>query len=192
MTAPHIKDLVAADIKLFEAVKAKAAQRLVLEGGHKDARELKPSGRYHKQEAEYAMHKFAYYLCSKCTLPYFGGHRSCEVAADQGEDQAFDPSHMVCGGCSSVGNSNCTKHGAEAIEHKCKFCCSVASWFCWGNTHFCDPCHRKQGTPEAMTKKAKKDLPQCTPATCPLKVAHPPSGEEFVLGCQICRSESFI
>jgi len=192
MAAPHIASIMEPELKLVEAVKAKAVQRLALEGGHKDARELQPGGRYHKREAEYAMHKFAYYMCSKCKAPYFGGHRSCEVAADVGENQAFDPAHMVCGGCSSVGNANCAKHGAEAIEHKCKFCCSVASWFCWGNTHFCDSCHRKQGTPEAMTKKARKDLPQCTPATCPLKVAHPPNGEEFVLGCQVCRSESFV
>ena len=25
---------------------------------------------------------------------------------------------------------------------------SVASWFCWGTTHFCDECHTKQGTPK--------------------------------------------
>ena len=40
--------------------------------------------------------------------------------------------------------NSCPKHGTEAIEWKCKFCCSVASWFCWGTTHFCDDCHRKQ------------------------------------------------
>ena len=40
--------------------------------------------------------------------------------------------------------NTCPKHGTEAIEWKCKFCCSVASWFCWGTTHFCDDCHRKQ------------------------------------------------
>ena len=89
-----------------------------------------------------------------------------------------------------TGQNSCPKHGTEAIEWKCKFCCSVASWFCWGTTHFCDDCHRKQGTPESMSRKALKDLPQCTPATCPLKVAHPKNGTEFVLGCEICRSAS--
>ena len=39
-----------------------------------------------------------------------------------------------------------------------------------------------QGTPESMSRKALKDLPQCTPDTCPLKVAHPKNGNEFVLG----------
>lgn len=23
----------------------------------------------------------------------------------------------------------------------CRYCCSVASWYCWGTTHMCDPCH---------------------------------------------------
>lgn len=41
---------------------------------------------------------------------------------------------------------------------------------------------RMQGTPESMSRKAAKDLPQCTPDKCPLKVAHPKNGNEFVLG----------
>ena len=52
---------------------AKAEQRLALEGGHKEATELKAGGRYHNKAGEYAMHKFAYYICSKCQAPYFGG-----------------------------------------------------------------------------------------------------------------------
>ena len=42
--------------------------------------------------------------------------------------------------------NKCKTHGKDFIEWKCKFCCSVAQWFCWGNTHFCDPCHRKAYT----------------------------------------------
>ena len=29
-------------------------------------------------------------------------------------------------------------------EHKCQYCCSIASWYCWGKTHFCDSCHFRQ------------------------------------------------
>jgi hypothetical protein len=36
------------------------------------------------------MHKFAYYMCFKCKNPYFGGYRSCEVAAGQGEENKFN------------------------------------------------------------------------------------------------------
>ena len=86
-----------------QLVYAKAEQRLAIEGGHKDAQELKPGGRYEKNHAEYAMHKFAYYICHLCQAPYFGGMRSCEVAAGVGEERAFIKEEMICGGCSSQG-----------------------------------------------------------------------------------------
>ena len=53
---------------LGQVVYAKAEQRLALEGGHKDANELKPGGRYEGKAGDYAMHKFAYYLCFKCQV----------------------------------------------------------------------------------------------------------------------------
>ncbi len=192
LSAPALAPALAPHLELKKAVMTRAEQRLALEGGHKDAAELKPGGRYERQPVQYALHKFAYYLCFQCRQPYFGGHRSCEVAAGEGEAAQYEASEMVCGGCSALGKTTCEKHGAEAIEHKCKFCCSVASWFCWGTTHFCDDCHRKQGTPESMSKKQRNQLPTCTPKTCPLRVAHPPNGEEYVLGCQICRSATAL
>lgn len=45
---------------------------------------------YNKPE-EYAMDRFAYYLCNKCKKPYFGGEKQCAVAAP--ED--FDPEELV-------------------------------------------------------------------------------------------------
>jgi E3 ubiquitin-protein ligase MYCBP2 len=191
MDAEPIRQYSQEGLDLYSNIKIKAEQRLALENNHKDAPELQPGGRYEGQPVKYAMHKFAYYMCYKCKSPYFGGYRSCEVAAGEGEQNNFIESELVCGGCSAAGSTTCLKHGSEAIEHKCKFCCTVASWFCWGTTHFCDSCHRKQGTPESMSRKPRNMLPVCTPDTCPLKIPHPPNGEEFVLGCQICRSASF-
>ena len=66
-----------------------------MEGSHKDAPELREGGRYHGQTVNYAMHKFAYYVCHKCKAPYFGGYRSCEVAAGEGEQNAFDARSVV-------------------------------------------------------------------------------------------------
>ncbi len=90
---------------------------------------------------------------------------------------------------------DCPKHGTEFLEWKCRFCCSVAVWYCFGTTHFCDKCHQ---IPGEMTGKSKEDLPKCpaapqgkplTGATeCPLKLRHPPAGEEFALGCGQCRN----
>lgn len=53
----------------------------------------------------------------------------------------------MCGKCAAVaiggGVKKCKTHGDAFIEFKCKFCCSIAQWFCWGNTHFCDSCHKR-------------------------------------------------
>jgi len=56
---------------------------------------------------------------------------------------------------------NCPTHGADYIEFKCKFCCTVALWFCWGSTHFCEPCHRVAGNNKNGV---------CQGAACPLKI----------------------
>ena len=49
---------------------------------------------------------------------------------------------LVCGGCSDVSQAQmCLKHGTDFLEYKCRYCCSVAVFFCFGNTHFCNPCH---------------------------------------------------
>ena len=99
----------------------------------------------------------------------------------------------MCGKCSSVvaaGVTNCKLHGKDFIDYKCKFCCQVASWFCWGTTHFCDDCHKRQNNGDYLTRKKEHELPQCgTPAKCPLKLKHPINGkEEFALGCSVCRN----
>lgn len=184
---PWLASLMAPGLALYQAVKDKATKRLEFE---KLADDPQIASHFGGDPVQFALKKFAYYSCHKCGEPYFGGHRNCEELE---EDREFDPAELVCSRCSAVGGSGaeCSEHGAEYIEWKCKFCCSIASWFCWGNTHFCDDCHKKQGTPAAMTKKKKADLPVCAGASCcPLKVEHPPSGTEFCLGCAICRNNT--
>jgi E3 ubiquitin-protein ligase MYCBP2 len=38
------------------------------------------------------------------------------------------------------GATICATHGQEAMLWKCRFCCNVALWFCFGTTHFCEDC----------------------------------------------------
>lgn len=72
-----------------------------------------------------------------------------------------------------------------------QFCCSVASWYCWGSTHFCDACHRRQVAGDYLTRKPRTRLPRCPGKNqCPLGVEHPPNGDEFCLGCAICRRKN--
>ena len=54
----------------------------------------------------------------------------------------FNPKDLICAKCCEIPITKCPKHGTDFIEFKCRFCCQVAQWFCGGNTHYCDPCHR--------------------------------------------------
>ena len=171
---------------------AMSIERAKYENIHKDPRLSNPNDAYYNNLQAWALFKLAYYQCFKCKVPYFGGMKDCIAAQAAAAD--FKPEDLVCAKCSSkslgLGSSNCPKHGTDYIEFKCKFCCSISQWFCWGNTHFCEPCHKRQCNGDYVSRKKVSELPKCPGKDlCPLKVAHPPNGTEFSLGCAICRNE---
>ena len=105
----------------------------------------------------------------------------------------------------------CPRHGVEFLEFKCCYCCSIAVFFCGGirtvnkfiisiqlimffnylffstgKTHFCNRCHNDAGR---LWGGSRSGLPSCSGGTsCPLKVKHPVAGQEFTLGCGLCRN----
>lgn len=172
-------------LELKEDIRAKALERFKFMN-LKDAKELTdPNSQYYNDPLKYSLARFCYYPCFKCKKPYFGGLKDCnaELAAAGKEDKLED---LVCGTCAaqSAGDrASCAKHGTDYIEYKCKFCCNVAAWYCWGSTHFCEDCHKK---PTEVSKLPKDKLPPCT---CNAK--HPPNGEEYCLGCSVCRFNDF-
>ena len=100
----------------------------------------------------------------------------------------FKPEELICSKCSNVGgiagitvcaNKN---HGSNHIDFKCKYCCSIALWFCHGNTHYCDLCHRSAGSNKITNCLGKNK--------CLLGIDHPPNGSEYALGCGLCRSNA--
>lgn len=161
--------------ELFEqTVIKKCMERAKFEELHKHDRVCKnKDDRFYGKLQEYAMAKLSYYMCFKCQNPYFGGMKDCDAA---NQDYAnFKKEELVCGKCAAVavggGEKTCKKHGTDFIEFKCKFCCSIAQWFCWGNTHFCEPCHKKQCAGDYVSRKKREELPQCPGASkCPLKI----------------------
>ena len=187
--------------------------RLEYEGLDRSEAIVSPSGRFFKDPAAFAMERYAYYVCSRCKKAYFGGEARCEAeasaaaaAAEEADedavaggalsaDDSYDPNELVCGACSDVSRAQmCPKHGTDFLEYKCRYCCSVAVFFCFGTTHFCNACHDDF---RRVTNIPRKDLPHCPagararqlPGTeCPLHVDHPPTGEEFALGCGVCRN----
>jgi len=186
---PLLKDLVDPIKTLFQDVQRKALLRLQYDGLENAPAITESGGQFFEDPAGFALARYAYYICHKCGKPFFGGERVC--AAARGGD--FDASELICGACLGTTEQYCNKHGGDYLEFKCRFCCSVAIWFCFGTTHFCDPCHDANGE---CTSRKKEDMPQCPvgpvfkqlEGECPLKIKHPPTGEEFALGCGVCRN----
>ncbi|XP_028966426.1 E3 ubiquitin-protein ligase MYCBP2 [Galendromus occidentalis] len=183
---PLLKEQLQPVWELQEDVKRKALMRLEYEGLHSKLSQ--------EERASYAMERYAYYVCFKCNKAYFGGEVRCELEADV-HDDGYDAAELVCGACSDVSSAQmCPKHGADFLEYKCRYCCSVAVFFCFGTTHFCNPCHDDF---QRVLKVLKSQLPTCPAGPklkqlegdeCPLHVKHPPTGEEYALGCGVCRN----
>ncbi|OMJ84353.1 hypothetical protein SteCoe_14579 [Stentor coeruleus] len=172
---------------LYEDILDKALKRMKFENEGND-RIQNPTDTYYNSPERYALDRYSYYMCFKCKKPYFGGKKDCEQNNDQAK---FDAKELVCPACSAVGmeGADCKVHGKDFIEFKCKFCCNISAWFCWGTTHFCDTCHTKQNNGDYISKKPRSELPACPGKdTCPLKIRHPANGEEFALGCTLCRN----
>jgi IBR domain, a half RING-finger domain/Zinc finger, C3HC4 type (RING finger) len=185
---PSLDKLLVPYQKLRRIVAQKALKRLKIEALDGDPDITDPSGRYFGNPGAYALDRFAYYMCYKCKMPYFGGKRACEDNARE-DDVKFDPQELVCGSCSASKElSTCAEHGREFIIHKCRFCCNVASFYCWGSTHFCRDCHKRQEQGDYLTKKKPEELPQCPGVDkCPLGMDHSQPPCELVIGCGVCR-----
>uniref|UniRef100_A0A915DDX7 RCR-type E3 ubiquitin transferase n=1 Tax=Ditylenchus dipsaci TaxID=166011 RepID=A0A915DDX7_9BILA len=187
-------DLLKPLMDLLEDVSKKAKLRLEYDGLLSNAALTTANSTFYNDPLGYAMERYMYVLCSKCHKAYFGGESRCQEELDSSIN--FNPEELVCGGCSDVaGGEICGRHGAEYLEYKCRFCCTVAVYFCFGTTHFCAGCHAdfqrlmtlsKQQLPKCPAAPKAQQLPDNEP--CPLKIQHPPTGEEFSLGCGICRN----
>lgn len=191
MGHPVLKDLLDPIRELENDVKRKALRRLQLLGLQEEV--LTPESRFHKDPVGYAMERYSYYQCFKCEKAYYGGEARCDADVELADE--YDPSELVCNACSDMTKSQmCPTHGTDFIAHKCRYCCSEALFFCFGHTHFCDSCHDDVALVVGMPKD---QLPSCPAGpkgvklnckVCPLGIKHPPTGEEFALGCIVCRN----
>ena len=194
-TVPELQKMIDENKKLYEEIKEMSLKRLKFEDLDKDPRLTDPNSPWFGKKEEFAMKRLSYYLCYVCKKPYFAGRRECGNDPNMNNDDPnknYDPKDCVCGKDANLsgvaGKTNCAKHGKDFIEYKCKFCCKIASWFCWGTTHFCEDCHKRQCNNDYVSKYPKDKLPRCNRATCEVGGNHPPNGEEYALGCSICRN----
>ncbi|XP_045202849.2 E3 ubiquitin-protein ligase MYCBP2-like isoform X2 [Mercenaria mercenaria] len=174
--------------ELYEDVKRKAMTRLQFEGLDKSDQVTNRSSTYYNNPAKFAMDRYCYYPCFKCKKAYFGGTVQCEGGADDRDIKLED---MICPACSGPqGAQVCSTHGTDFIEYKCRYCCTIAVFFCFGNTHFCNSCHNDNVRVSRMGDR----LPKCPAGpsgqqltgACPLGIQHPPNGTEFCIGCGLC------
>ncbi|CAD8118063.1 unnamed protein product [Paramecium sonneborni] len=140
-------------------------------------------------KVEDALEIFAFYQCDKCKKPYFGGKKDCqlELEAEQNRQNLSD---LICPSCCGQQINGCKTHGTEFLEYKCRYCCNIATYFCWGTTHFCQICHTKQSGGKYLTQLKKEELPQCQgKGKCPIGGNHLPNGQEQCLGCGLCNNQ---
>ena len=195
---PDLQALINESKILYDDICKKALERLKFEGLDKDDKLRNRSSPWYNKDLEFALHKISYYQCNECKKPYFAGLRECRGGPNDVENnnpnREYDPKDLICGAHANIagvaGKTSCEKHGKDFIEYKCKFCCNIASWFCWGNTHFCEDCHARQCKGDYVSKYTKDKLPKCIGDKCNLKVKHPENGEEYALGCSVCRNHS--
>ena len=110
-----------------------------------------------------AMRKYAFYLCSHCKDPYFGGTIECaDDLAGQSEATTKLPETRLCPACAPQSQTICqnpTEHG-KYLTWKCRYCCKPSTHVCYGNKHFCDDCHSK------LSRGPMKAIP-CPGDSCP-------------------------
>lgn len=187
MVEAPVKQLLIQQLVFKAGVVSMAVKKLKQEGKQKDPLLLDPHSKYYKNIDLYAINTYAIYPCFKCRDPFIGGKVSCEREAEmnnQNNGEAFKPEDYVCMKCSDI--KKCVYHGTEGMIFKCRFCCNLSVWFCFGNTHFCDQCHSKQvgNRQYAVTKEL---WTHCQGGDrCPVGQKHPEPGTEFSVGCELC------
>ncbi|GMT09517.1 hypothetical protein PFISCL1PPCAC_813, partial [Pristionchus fissidentatus] len=190
---PSLSQLIEPLLSLKEDVEKKARMRLEYDGLLTCAAVIKQESEFFNRPVDYAMDRYVYVLCYKCDKAYFGGESRCQLVGN--DTSQYNPEELICGGCCDVkGVQMCGRHGVEFLEYKCRFCCSIAVYFCFGTTHFCTACHDDF---QRLMTLPRQLLPQCPVGSkcvqmeegpCPLRVDHAPTGEEFALGCGVCRN----
>ena len=188
---PAFADITRKYYELKHEIERDAVERMKIESWDNDLRLQDPNSPYYNNLQKYAMDRLAFYPCSKCKKPYFGGLKPSEEAGlEQAEN--YKEEHLICAKCAGGSRiKSCSKHGSKYLTYKCKFCCSYATWFCWGSTHFCASCYKRQESGDYLNRKPLSELPKCPGKDkCPLGIEHPPNGAaEFSLGCVACLRE---
>eukprot|EP01083_Nonionella_stella_P307053 1077748_1 len=159
---------------------------------HNDKRILSKHSSYFNDFSKFVMDWFSFYLCFKCKNPYYGGRRGHRNSyyGEETDDLDDERRLLLCGSCMAsdpicskysdgAAKLNCEYHGTDYLAFKCVFCCSIATWFLWGTTPFCDSCYFRQMSGVYINRKPLNELAQCPGVDkCSLGL-HPPNGTRW-------------
>ena len=96
-------------------MRLKVLMRLKYESLEQHADIVNEHGRFYNNAAGFALNKYAYYVCYKCSQSYYGGEAVSPVYGAKN----FDPSELLCPSCSPIRVDDCPKHGKDYNEFKC-------------------------------------------------------------------------
>ncbi|ETO35939.1 hypothetical protein RFI_01125, partial [Reticulomyxa filosa] len=130
------------EVRLLEnTVRQMALQRLRYEERQSDNDVVDPKGKFYNDEIGYADHIYAFFQCFQCKKPYFGGAKECK-AQDEEENNQVEKKDLICNKCQKIESvDECKEHGADYLAYKCRYCCTMSVFHCWGKVHFCRECH---------------------------------------------------
>jgi len=209
MEHPHLDDLLAPLTSLYNDVRAKALRRFEHDGKNFAGTEDEVAGEAMRIYNYYVCAKCdkAYFggeavcdagreaedfdpadlLCPGCVGGMYSPSRCLHrVLLPRYPSTQLSPAPTSAHACvPDLGDEIkiCPKHGSDFIEYKCRFCCAVAVFFCFGTTHFCNPCHDAHSR---CTRASKEDLPHCPVR----RGARPPTSDvapPYVIHCLIAR-----
>lgn len=191
--------LVGPQFAMYQKVRRKALQRWVVESRRPAPRTQDPVDE--DRISGIAIQKMAFFECSQCTEPYYGGEVECggpqaEEEEDLDEDvQAALAMELICRGCASKGQLQCPQHGTDFLGWKCRYCCEhEAHYFCFGTTHFCHSCHDVWQTGVDQRRKLQAGKACLGKDKCIFGGRHPPGArngrDEYALGCTICAQDA--
>jgi len=135
VTHPYLEEKLAPLLALKAAVVKLAVGRLAQDGLDASSDELSAwDGDLEKA----SMSRYVYKMCTKCKVPFFAGAVDCAQIAEAEEAKES----VVCEGClSPEGVPSCELHGTDYIQWKCRYCCSLSTYECFGYLHVCENCH---------------------------------------------------
>lgn len=189
---PALESVSRSTNELREAVDRLIEDQIKVDALDRDPRVLSPDGHYFGDPLALGRSMYAFFQCSICSAPYFGGTVACADA----EDEILPAADRMCPVCAPGTSAVCASNAHTAFHvWKCRYCCNSASFVCYGRTHFCADCHARNSLrkpDDTMTAIECPGRPACQ-TRLPAGKTHHENGPrhtcEQILRCTLCESD---